>query len=497
MLADTNQIVGIQGVAGTGKSFALQSAQRLLQQRGYSMIALAPYGNQVGNLRADGIPANTVASFLTARDKRRFTENMGPKTVVVIDEAGVIPVRQMNQLLARITATGARVVTLGDTAQTQAVEAGRAFSLLQEQGMKTVVMGDIQRQKSARLRHAVELASTGQASKSLPLLDRIACVEDSFVVGENGTKVRDCSRRYEAIAREYIALGEVEQDKTLIVTGTNASRAAINTLIHRYRGLEGKGHVHRLLARHDSTQAERACAKYYTVGDIIQPERNYKCGLEQGVLYRVVECKRRFDELTVMPLRAGPDATPITFKPKMARQLSVYNCHKAELSAGDKVRITRNDAKLDLVNGQRADVLEVTPTTVTLGIGTRRIELAADQPLHLEHAYATTAHSAQGLTCDRVFYNGESFSRTTAQDTYYVGISRERHEVVVFTDDIQVLPRAVDRAPYKGLAMDLVGPIQPELRMSQELSHEVAKLDKPEPALESAADGLEWGLRMD
>src|SRR3546814_3931344 len=49
--------------------------------------------------------ANTVASFLTASDKRRFTETMGEKTVVVIDEAGAIPVRQMEKLLTRIQAT--------------------------------------------------------------------------------------------------------------------------------------------------------------------------------------------------------------------------------------------------------------------------------------------------------------------------------------------------------------------------------------------------------
>src|SRR5690606_36868554 len=75
--------------------------------------------------------------------------------------------------------------------------------------------------------------------------------------------------------------------------------------------------------------------------------------------------------------------------------------------------------------------------------------------LHMDYAYTTTAHSAQGLACDRVLYNAESFSRTNAQDTYYVSISRERHEVVVFTDDASKLPKRVDRLTYKGLAHDL------------------------------------------
>lgn len=73
----------------------------------------------------------------------------------------------------------------------------------------------------------------------------------------------------------------------------------------------------------------------------------------------------------------------------------------------------------------------------------------------MAYAYTTTAHSAQGLTCDRVMYNAESFSRTTAQDTYYVSISRARHEVIMFTDDASKLPERVNRLTYKGLAHDL------------------------------------------
>lgn len=126
----------------------------------------------------------------------------------------------------------------------------------------------------------------------------------------------------------------------------------------------------------------------------------------------------------------------------------------------------------------------------------RRTELPADPPLHLDHAYATTAYSAQGLTCDRVFYNSESYSRTTAHETYYVGISRQRHEVMVFADNIQKLPRAVNRVPYKGLAMDLVGPDKPEMQIRQELSHELVQPEKVVPALEPTKDHPELGLLL-
>jgi len=451
----TDQIAGIQGLAGTGKSFALQNAQAILQEQGHSMVALAPYGNMVRNLREDGIPANTIASVLAAADKRPFLESLGPQSVVVIDEAGVVPVRQMDKLLTLIQPTGAKVVLLGDTAQTKAIEAGRAFAMLQEHGMNTVLMADIQRQRSGRLRQAVHLAAEGKASRSLPLLNQIHCIPDKFAVDEHGKKTRDSSARYEAIAQAYMTLPTTERANTIVVTGTNASRQEINERIHALLGLEGKGHQCQLLARHDSTRAQRSVARYYTVGDIVVPERDYQCGLKRGELYRVTG-NTRHDRITVEPLRPdAASASSIEIIPKTMSKLSVYHLNRAELSAGDQVRITRNDAHHDLVNGQLAKVVTIDAARITIETNGRHVQLSTDRPLNMDYAYTTTAHSAQGLTCDRVFYNAESFSRTTAQDTYYVSISRERHEIIVFTDDVAKLPERIDRMTYKGLAHDL------------------------------------------
>ncbi|MFT0546369.1 hypothetical protein ACMHYO_08495 [Allopusillimonas ginsengisoli] len=54
--------------------------------------------------------------------------------------------------------------------------------------------------------------------------------------------------------------------------------------------LQDKGHQCQLLARHDTTHAERSVARYYTVGDIVVPEPGYLCGLKRGELYRVADC---------------------------------------------------------------------------------------------------------------------------------------------------------------------------------------------------------------
>ena len=153
----------------------------------------------------------------------------------------------------------------------------------------------------------------------------------------------------------------------------------------------------------------------------------------------------------------------IKFNPSRTTKLSIYELRQSELSAGDKVRITRNNAALDLVNGERYSVLAVTPLTISLGKVandgsiTKRITLDADQknPLHLDYAYASTVHSAQGLTATKVILNQETYSRTTKSDVFYVAISRAKEKVSIYTEDMTKLPFAVNRREEKGAALDI------------------------------------------
>ena len=127
----------------------------------------------------------------------------------------------------------------------------------------------------------------------------------------------------------------------------------------------------------------------------------------------------------------------------------------AELAVGDRVRITRNDAGLDLANGDRFTVRGVTPALVTLEDGKRTVVLPTDRPLHLDHAYATTVHASQGTTAERVLFDAATRSKTMAQDVYYVAISRARHDARIYTDDVARLSKAIAAEHGKNAALDL------------------------------------------
>jgi ATP-dependent exoDNAse (exonuclease V) alpha subunit len=230
-------------------------------------------------LRELGVEAKTLASFLAAREKP-----LDARTVLVIDEAGTVPARQMEQAPKLAAHADARVILLGDTRQTKAIEAGRPFEQLQAAGMPTAVMDQIQRQKDPALLQAVALAARGEVEASLARLREVREVRE----------VRDDHQRRRAIAADYARLPEAERARTLVVAGTNESRREINQAIREDLGLAGRGQEFATLTRRDTTQAERAFSKNYAQGDVIQPERDYP-----GAVSSALHCTRSW--------RTGPE----------------------------------------------------------------------------------------------------------------------------------------------------------------------------------------------
>ena len=427
-----NQFMGVQGYAGVGKSYMTVAAKDLLESSGYRVTSLAPYGSQVKALQGEGLEARTLQSFLKAKDKK-----IDSNTVVFIDEAGVIPARQMHETMKIIEAAGARVVFLGDTSQTKAIEAGKPFEQMMKAGMETSKLSDIQRQKDPALLEAVKLAAEGKTKDSLPLVNTIHQHKES-------------KDRYAELVKSYASMPKAERDNALIITGTNDSRKQLNDGVREALGLKGQGVEYSLLNRLDTTQAERRHSKYYEKGAVVVPEKDYpKAGLKAGDMYTVLDTGPG-NKLTVRDQQGEVHQ----FSPARYTKLSVYNIEKTELAAGDQVKITRNEGN-ELANGDRFTVREVAGDKLVLEGNGKTVELDPRDKLFVGLAYASTVHSAQGLTCDKVLINLETLSRTTTKDVYYVAISRARHVAEIFTDNAEKLGAAISRLSTKNTALEV------------------------------------------
>ncbi|MBT8339503.1 MAG: Ti-type conjugative transfer relaxase TraA [Desulfatitalea sp.] len=148
-------IHAIVGYAGAGKSYTLDAIRHAYESKGYrvkgaSLAAVAAEGLQ----DSSGIESVTVAKLLN--DWQNGYSTMDKDSVLVIDEAGMLGTRQMQVIVQKIQEAGAKLIVVGDTKQTQAIEAGAAFRGLLKYTSASI-LSEIWRQKEAWQQRATRL----------------------------------------------------------------------------------------------------------------------------------------------------------------------------------------------------------------------------------------------------------------------------------------------------------------------------------------------------
>jgi ATP-dependent exoDNAse (exonuclease V) alpha subunit len=436
VLTGADRIAGVQGLAGTGKTTALRAVRELVEGVGMKLVGVTPSGSAARELAGSGIESQTLAKLAT-----QGYAGLDAKTLVVLDEAGMVSARDMHALLTAADKAGARVLLVGDVRQLKAVQAGKPFAQLQAAGMATARLADIQRQKEPELKTAVERAAVGDVAGSLEKL-RGHIIE---VVSHR--------ERHAGIAQDYAALTAQERAGTLIVAGTNAAREGINEAVREAVGLKGTGVELQTLTGKNLTEAQALRTVAYEAGDVVRADREYKSlGLARGDLATVVDGRAG-----VVTLQRA-DGERVEWRPTSHPHFTTYTSNTRELAEGDLVRFTSNDYRAGFVNGERATVVAVEPERGRLLLEKadgRTLLLRTDEPLHLEHGYCQTVHAAQGQTADRVLIEVSATSGAGNEASHYVAISRAAHEARIYTDDAQRLHEVLGKVDGKTAALEL------------------------------------------
>jgi conjugative relaxase-like TrwC/TraI family protein len=115
----------VVGRAGTGKTFALGIARHAWQLGGYRLLAAAPTGIATMSLQGEGFEDVATCDRLLA-DLDCGQETLDSRTVLVVDEAGMLGSRKLARLLEHADHAQAKVVLVGDDRQLAAIDAGVA-----------------------------------------------------------------------------------------------------------------------------------------------------------------------------------------------------------------------------------------------------------------------------------------------------------------------------------------------------------------------------------
>lgn len=436
ILLTKSQVIGIQGRAGVGKTTLLKLAAEQARVAGYDVRGLAPSASAARELVAADISSETISAF-----EHRHEKAINGRTLLIVDEAGMVSTRQMHNILTTVEASGCRVVLVGDTGQLQSVEAGKPFFQLQNNGMRTARVEHIQRQKNQKLKKAVEMAVSGQVAMSIEILDK------------NITEIADATDRFAQIADDYVSLPESERHLTRVIAGTRFARNAINQQIREKLNLVGDSQEFVFLDRKDLTSVQVRSILNYEVGDIVIANNNYpSLQLNKGESATVVQ---RTESSILLETSNGKQ---VKWQPALAHNFSAYTPIQRTLTTGDMVRITANDYKLGLTNGDIANVLSIDVEKQSLTLRMKdgmQIFLDGKNPIALDYGYCSTVYASQGQTCNQVMIEADSHSLTANENTFYVAISRARYQAKIYTDDREMLPWAMGRELENAAALDL------------------------------------------
>ncbi|EQB16570.1 MULTISPECIES: MobF family relaxase [Sphingobium] len=420
-----HRVVAVHGVAGSGKSTIIRALREAVGEE-TTLIALAPTSSAAGELGLKaGIESRTVASLLATGGVK-----LDDSHVLVVDEAGQLGNRQAMRLLEISRATGARLILLGDTRQTGAIEQGKPFWLMMRLGMPRAELKDPIRQEAEGITKAVRLARLQNYDGSLGALDKV-------VSGDSSEKLA------EAMVGDWTRLTPDQRAKTNMLVLENATRLIVNTKVREALKTEGAIAAEEtrlsILSPSGMTDQEKHFARFYTRGQVVTFSRdNVGLGIARDAEYKVAGVGRDARGRQTVNL-VDEHGRMIQWDPRLGRasQINVFQEEKRDLAAGDRIQWRLVNKDLELKNAERGTVerLDGAVATIRWDRDGRSQEVDLSQYKNWDHGYGETVYSAQSKTYDRVYVLAPVNSPLVTGQNYYTAITRARFGASLWTEN--------------------------------------------------------------
>ena len=442
------RVAVIEGAAGSGKTTTLRPITDLHREHGYEIVPTAVAWRTAVAL-GDDCEARPYCVDKLLKLAAKGQVEIGRKTLIVVDEAGMLSTRQAHHILQLTQRHGAKVVFAGDTRQQQPVEAGPGLRLIRDVA-GSVRVDRIRRQKADL--EDVLIHVQGETPE-----------QARFRAGLTNPQERD------AILAEYEAM-----DRKPVFTPWQVS-------------------VSEALRDGDAAQAIEA---WRLRG------RFHLCHDEEKTLTRLVDDWTRHvrtgpDKSTVVLARTRAEARALSWLMRqrvlgartdikrtvigVSRDLDGRVTEPLEIAVGDRIRIGATQWEKQLFNGtvvtvEDLEVRRAEGRAAGQGAGTgseagarskarepefsvliaartdagRRVSFRHDEirdfhdNIRLDYGYAMTIASAQGLTVDRAFLLVDD---RPARETIYPAATRHREGIDLYVNRSPLAFDIADRRP--------------------------------------------------
>jgi len=392
-MVDVGQLRCVIGIAGAGKTTALGVCQDIWQTEGYAVYGLAPTGKAAQNLEQSGISSMTLHKFLKSFEEGRCQYN--PNSVLVLDEAGMVDMERFERLLGTVKQLGVKLITVGDGAQLQPVEAGPAFRLVTTR-LGKAELNTVIRQKEEWQKEATILFGRQETQTAIQKY-----VDKGHVhIVEEGQPSQGVDKRQNTketlIQAWHSTFKENSEKQSLILAHSNRD---VNDLNASARALlKASGHISK--DEHN-----------YTIAKMVDDDFGHK---------KIIKEEKNF-------------------------------------SKGDRIVFTRNNNGLSVKNGTMGTITDLNKQMIQLKTDDgHELSFTPNLNPYFDQGWAVTIHKSQGTTVDRTFVLA-SYQMT--QNLTYVAMTRHREDVKVFGSSIdfwssEKLPEILSKSGEKLSAAD-------------------------------------------
>lgn len=458
VLTSTDRFIAIQGDPGTGKTTSFKLVKQVLDTEGYGVVGVSKVGKAVGGIKAQGIEAFTLDSFLAddgkgTKDVQDYMKTLeGKPLVLLMDESSLTGSKLFWKAVDWAVRNNARIVFVGDTKQLKAVEGGDLFERLQSLGLiDTVHMTENVRQQEKGYKEAID----AMKDQTISVERR---VEDSFALLQSQGRIVEI--KYGSVSEQDEAKGKTHLDRlrgelvknylttdyheTSAYCPLNETRRKINEDLHTAlleRGDLTAKSKRTVEIREDKRlgEVEKCFAQSYEKGDIVNVRGKLEGqGEKAGNEWEVMGVHQSKNTVNLISRK---DASILEVELKAnGSKLSAYKARDIEIAEGEKILYTKGDKGRGVKNGTIGFIEKIGADgqlTVKLETG-KTLRHTTDQMPYYEQGYAITIMKAQGQNdgYEHLFVPaGTPVSDVVnSYQNGLVGSSRGKKGITVYTD---------------------------------------------------------------
>jgi len=526
-------VVAVEGRAGTGKSYTMAAVREAYEREGFRVLGASFSGKAAEELeRGSGIKSRTLDSFLIRA--RLGLVKLDDRTVLVLDESGMAGSRHVHRLLKIASKAGAKVILVGDTKQLQPIQAGSGHKIVVG-SIEAETLEEIRRQKpdwvvvgedalaepvlGTRVeftRNRNEFGVKKGERAEVVDIQNISSLGSSRMVTLRFDDGREMAlpareRLWHAEAAKRIAHGEMasamkefDRHGCLDASGRSAEEARERlvkdwwknkeSVLDRDRAVSGSG---------APSPSSSSVMLAYRRTDVLSLNLDAREKLKEGGYLRETTLVSVLEPTDGAAIPGDRLVTLHTMSGvKGGVEETRYFERTKEFGVGDEVLFGLNDTTLEVKNGQigrivgiRTDgpspVLSVRMQSEDGNFSGRTVDVDTSVYRHMDWAYATTVHKAQGATVDRAYV---FMTEGMTQELAYVASSRARWDTRFYLpkDLLKTLARteneAIDRRIGKSQAK--IDEIRKQVESGTISTTERTRLEKRLERLETAVAGF-------